>query len=269
MKRCLIFIFLILCSKIYASQVTDGLIAYYQFNGDASSSIQDSYGNNDGSFIGSPTNPYTEDNFKESLLLNGTNQYFRVEDNLNLDFSTALTIICWVKPTTLSSGRAFVSKWTSGDGQNRNYGISDYNGAVSADINTNINGVNTLYLNSALAANIWQQVAMTYDAASQTLTAYLNNSAYSFSTSSTVQGSLYNGNSPLLVGALLPAGWYYSGYIDEVKLFNRALSSPEILQEYDYVVNELGTVSNQVPEPLTLSLLVSACCGIFLRKLSS
>ena len=76
---------------------------------------------------------------------------------------------------------------------------------------------------SALSTNGWVHLATTYDGSALRL--YVNGSQVS---SVAKSGSILTSDNPLQLGGDSIYGQYFSGLIDEVRVYNRALSAAEI-----------------------------------------
>ncbi|MGI6589841.1 MAG: LamG-like jellyroll fold domain-containing protein [Candidatus Iainarchaeum sp.] len=96
---------------------------------------------------------------------------------------------------------------------------------------------------SGVKLNSWNFVSLVYNDSASTLTGYLNNSNSTSSVSSRLHPILYGGEPIYTYGigqggaTNLGSGAYFSGKIDEVKIYNRALSQEEILADYNSFLN--------------------------------
>lgn len=264
MKKYITVIFIFMCTNAHAILITDGLVSYYQFNGDTATSAQDSQGANDGVFVNGATNEYTQANFQESLYVDGISQFFEVDDSASLNFDVALTIIAWIKPvSTTSPFQGIVVKGSSNDPNFFQYGYGVSYETIRPAVQTD-SSIGVFNSDPIVETNVWQQVAITYDTTNHQLTTYKNSALDNYSMSISVPGNtIALSDFSLLIGAALPGGNYFNGNIDEVKLYNRVLTSNEILEDYDYVLNELGT---PIPEPSSLLLIIVSCCSVALKK---
>ena len=69
--------------------------------------------------------------------------------------------------------------------------------------------------------NAWTHVALTYDGAKLRL--YVNGTQVATTAAS---GAVQSSSSPLWIGGNQPYGEYFQGLIDEVRVYNRALTRP-------------------------------------------
>jgi hypothetical protein len=212
----LVFSFLIMASD----NIDSGLVAYYQFNRNANDST--SYGNNgtihSGSLIGAR---FVTDRFGiDSSALSLNNSYVQVPDANSLDFVNRFTISAWT-----DAGGTLVSKPRAVGGT----GIRFAGGTGGVSIGLN-NGSQNYLLTAppTLAAKPWHHVVVTYDGDSVKLysdTVMVNAAEY--------QIIFLNSTQPLFIGCESPElGQYFTGALDDIKLYNRALTFNEVRMLY-------------------------------------
>ena len=76
---------------------------------------------------------------------------------------------------------------------------------------------------SAIGLNVWTHLAVTFDGS--TLRLYVNGAVVN---SIAKSGSMATSSNPLRIGGNTIWGEYFAGLIDEVRIYNRALSAAEI-----------------------------------------
>jgi MSHA biogenesis protein MshQ len=172
----------------------------------------------------------------------GNGTYVYVADSTNLVNMTtnAFTICCWVcmtNPPPSGKQSVWLHKSTSsfsGGGFGFKYVQT---GAPSYAINLSKDGVSDQNVNCTIATNAWIFVAAVekYSGSAFTSVTYYTNGVAvgSYSQSSNFQSS--SGN-PLNIGGgdnTYSAGQGSGGFVDDVELFNRALTDAEILQLYN------------------------------------
>jgi hypothetical protein len=143
-----------------------------------------------------------------------------VADAASLDLTTGMTIEAWVNPAAGTGWRSVVLKETPGG---LAYALYSANNAsrpagyvhISSDIG--LNGT------AAIALNTWTHVALTYDGA--TLRMFVNGVQVSTHAQT---GSVIVAPGALRIGGDSVWGEYFKGLIDEVRVYNRALSAAEI-----------------------------------------
>jgi hypothetical protein len=169
------------------------------------------------------------------LNFDGVNDYVELPNESNYDFTTKLTIEFRVRTSNLNVYTAFVSKgngsWrvqTSGDGliaYAANGAFVDFKSTTRLDDNN------------------WHHVAVTYDGAFARI--YIDGV---LENSRGASGTITNTSHPVVIGAMRetgPAGRYLNGDIDEVRIWNKALSASDILALKDCELQsaETGLVS--------------------------
>lgn len=160
----------------------------------------------------------------DSLSLDGTDDYVVVTDSASLDVSK-LTIALWFKPGAVASGY-LVSKWNT-DANNRSYSVFLNGGKVAFDTSTDGSGFVPLLSTSSVSAGNWYHVAVVFDGAASSKIIYINGTSDKID--GTVSGNLFNSSSDLTMGILDVGGAnYFTGVIDEVSIYNRALSADEV-----------------------------------------
>ena len=171
----------------------------------------------------------------------GTYDYIQLNDTSSLK-PNYVTVEAWVKRTgSMPSGGGMIFDHLSGTPY---YGYDFYvdsNNKVESDLKAN-----TLIGNNpgstALQLSTWYHVAMTYDGANVKL--YVNGSQESSTTDTGVID--YTASTSPTIGKR--AGYaqnYFPGYIDEVRVYNRALSAAQIAQDYNNGKPLYNTVAHQ------------------------
>ncbi|NNL82315.1 MAG: DNRLRE domain-containing protein, partial [Winogradskyella sp.] len=104
---------------------------------------------------------------------------------------------------------------------------------------------------TTLAQNQWIHVAASYSSANEQVVIYINGDIVK---TSTVSGSLNTDASPFTIGKQPTSSTeYFKGYIDEVRLYNKALSTDELQKMvYQEIENNAGNVHGAViPRDIT------------------
>ncbi|MGN6641367.1 MAG: LamG-like jellyroll fold domain-containing protein [Verrucomicrobiota bacterium] len=210
-----------------------GLVAWWRFEND----LLDNWG------INNATAPYsrTFTAGKVGRAFNLASSYLIVPDSPSLRFTNALTVECWVNSSSFagSTPRTILSKFDSPTYQPTGAQSSFYlgttnNGSVyfvvsgSGSVRTNT----SLLTAQTLPANQWSFVVATYDGAS--LRIYINGT---LAAQKSYSSGIFAGSAPLGIGALPFATqsytWPMPALIDEVALYNRALSESEVQSIYE------------------------------------
>ena len=203
---------------------TGGLVAAWGFNDAAGTTTRDASGNgNTGTLVNGPT--WTTGKTGGALLFDGSNDRVRVSDSNSLDLKTAATFEAWVFPTAAPSGwRTILQKevdayffTASGGGPgNRPASGGTFNGACCTFVSST----------SALPVNTWTHVAATYDGTR--IRFYVGGALVA---SQAATGSYQVNASPLWIGGNAVYGEHFKGKLDDVRVYGRALTPAEILQD--------------------------------------
>ena len=227
------------------SFLTNGLVAYYPFNGNAN----DGSGNgNNGTVYGATlaTDRFGFTNSAYSFSRTGYTPPTR-KDEIYIPYSptfntTNITVSVWVQETADNAGCVILSRFQYGYStpSGQTWGI----GRVAGHGNTNAALVmaaasahggtgNFLYDVQPPPSNIWYQIAFTYDGLTHKL--FVNGQPVN----SAVLDIALNtaGHSGVGIGVSDQANGYwgaFEGRIDDIRIYDRALSGSEVQQLYVY-----------------------------------
>jgi glucose/arabinose dehydrogenase len=196
------------------------LVAAYGFNEGTGTTLGDSSGNNlNGTITGAAWN--TTGRFGSALSFDGVNDWVTIADAAPLDLTTGMTLEAWVNPTALGGWRNVLIKERPG-GEVYNLYASGDASAPQVFIVTSGAPVDTRD-NAQLALNTWSHLAVTYDGS--VLRIFVNGTQEG---SRNVNGSILTSAGALRIGGNSVWGEFFSGRIDEIRIYNRALSASEI-----------------------------------------
>jgi hypothetical protein len=228
-------------TPVATSQVflTNGLVCYYPFNGNAN----DAVGTNNGTVVGATL---TTDRFgltNHAYLFDGTAAYIQFPDTGLPGGNAPRTVSLWLKATSLGSPSPTVTyPFSYGADAPPNVTPSDAFYAILNGLNPNApfiavgksGGGDTPQWNG-LATNVWFQLAITY--ADSLAKIYINGHNVAQgprSYGTTLTGNFYLGK----YLADLPPAFY--GAINDVRIYNRALSPDDLSQLYTFESGQLG-----------------------------
>lgn len=212
---------------------TEGLVAFYPFNGNAN----DESGNNyHGTVIGGAS--LTSDrNGNENSCYNfdGYNDYILIGDVLNMGTSD-FTISAWANAESIigGTGQKIINKGLSiyGEPENAGYGIRIWNKNNSKQA-VFMGGYSNNASISGITSNNWMHIVCIKE--SNSLKIVINNINISTSTTNTIID--HTNNLPLTIGALDRDNGmideYFDGKIDDIRIYNRALNDQEIEALYN------------------------------------
>jgi hypothetical protein len=197
-----------------------GPVAAYNFDQQAGSSVADASGSGNVGVI-SGAGWDTGGRFGGALAFDGDEDWVTVGDSPSLDLTTGMTLQCWVFPATVNGKQTALYKEAPGG---LSYALFVSDGGPRASVRINVNGQRQVSAPSALPLNTWSHVAATYDGA--TLRLFLNGFQVA---AQAVTGSMSTSTGPLRLGGnSIRNNEFYRGRIDDVRIYNRALSQAEI-----------------------------------------
>jgi hypothetical protein len=205
-----------------------GLFANYKFDGDAND--VSGKGNN-GTLINGPT--FTTDRFgqpNKAINFDGIDDHVSVPNNNTLSGFNEITMSAWVNhnQTTGTLG-AIIAKWYQSIQDNYLMVLAGGTNKFGAYTN-NERGISFESPNS-IPINTWNHLVFTHDSSGDKL--FFNGYLVA---SNTVSGTIIYSPQNLLIGADSNLGtlWrFFKGKVDDVRLYNRALSRLEVQQLYD------------------------------------
>ncbi|HUW60696.1 MAG TPA: M56 family metallopeptidase [Candidatus Bathyarchaeia archaeon] len=210
------------------ARLLEGLVAWYPFGGDARDCSGLHTGDNDGILLGMPA--LTADRFGNpdaAYHFNGKNQSIVVPNHgfINIHGKTSMTVGAWIRPEATAGTRAIVWKWGPAEREDDQYRLGLVDGRAMFGLSSLAESVTGTWV----AVNEWSSVAGVYDSAAERLRLYVNGALVQEKPcggklrSTAIQLSIGGGDSP---------EQYFGGDIDEVRIYNRALSDDEIAALY-------------------------------------
>lgn len=197
-----------------------------------------------------------------SISFDGTNDYMIVSDNDNLDV-TKLTVSLWFKRRGNTTYTHFMCKggaatWTA---PYAIWCVRLYGTSIQSWINDGADTANYVNGVTTISNNRWYHIAITYDGT--TLTLYLDGKYQNSKVRSvTLSTSIYNVYFGSTTG--LGASEFLNGYMDDMTIYNRALSASEMYslynearQGYPNTLNYKAKTLCSVPSPIPTTAKVS------------
>jgi uncharacterized repeat protein (TIGR02543 family) len=203
--------------SVPAGYSSTGLVSLWR----AENNAFDSFGNNNGTAQGSVT--YSAGKNGQAFNFDGSS-YVDLGNDSSLKMSSEVTITAWIKTTFPGSWHTVLSDHGPG---NDNGKILRFNGSEIQFL-LGVDGSTTVrYTFDLSASNIWQHVAATFDGSVMKL--YINGQLVNSQANSR---TIAQNPNHLLIGKS-GFGEYFVGAIDEVAIYNRALTITEIISMYE------------------------------------
>ena len=205
-----------------------GMVSWWPGDGNASDLIDGNHGT-----LSGDANAAADGMVGQAFSFDGAGDHIAIPDSQNLDITDEITIEAWIHPATPING--YILSKQEDTGPSGAYSI-----LVSDDVNgfdSRFNG--TTFRSSFTHFNQWSHVASTYSSSAGEVKNYINGVLLdTFSHT----GLISITNDPLQIGRRLPNNFFFNGLIDEVSIFNRALTEAEIK-----AIFEAGTAGKRKP----------------------
>ena len=224
---------------------TTGLVAAYGFDEGSGTTTADQSGSgNVGTISGATWS--SSGKFGKALSFNGTNSFVSVAGSSTLNLTNAMTIEAWVNPNSLTS-----SGWNTVVLKERPgyyaYALYGNTGTNRPSANAFVGSTDADTRGTAqIPSNAWTHLAATYDGT--TLALYVNGTQVS---QTAVGGSIVTSTGALKIGGNAIWGEFFSGLIDEVRIYNRTLSSAQIQGDMTRAITNPDTAPPSAPTGLT------------------
>ncbi|MCX6822567.1 MAG: leucine-rich repeat protein, partial [candidate division SR1 bacterium] len=164
---------------------------------------------------------------------NGTNGYFEIADNSGINIAGSnITMSVWIKINKCPTAANLIFE------KEAQYTLNLYNGCtISYADSSNRSYVNFGYKDIGITTGAWNYIVVTKD--SSNFVSLYRNGIYQ--TGKTFGGAISQTSNNLLIGNYLFSTAYFSGLIDEPRIYNRTLSSGEIARQYNANLNKYDT----------------------------
>ncbi len=232
---------------------SEGLVSYWKADGDAS----DAYGNNDGSINGAT---FVEGKVGQAFSFDGVDDYVKINYSDSLNITQKITVEAWIKwDSNTFKDAGILIKHNVGEAGNGDYELrldDGLEGVAFRIVNEYDALISTDYIK--ISAGRWYHIAGTYDGTSIKL--YVDGVLKSEKTTS---GAIRGSSSNVFIGSRWQGGpgATFNGLIDEVAIYDRALTADEINQHYINGLNskQYCTPAAPEPEPLVANYTFNDC----------
>ncbi len=206
---------LIVLAEHFFEEVYDPtLIAYWALDEAEGSIVYDSAGNYDGTLNGNPLWQPTGGKVDGALAFDGTDDYVSTDRILD-PADGAFSVVAWVKGG--ASGQVVISQAGGG-----NWLLTDPQaGALMTQLKGSGRTGGTLLSQTVVTDGEWHRIGLVWDGSYRTL--YVDGTEVAKDTQAQDHLESANGGLHLGAGATLDAASFFSGLIDDVRIYNRAV----------------------------------------------
>ena len=165
----------------------------------------------------------------KALSFNGVGTYLTVPNNTNISALPKMSLSAWIKSSRSGSGQDTIfSKQGSGE-----YYLNAYAGPGGQNGRFYINQT-LLNFTYSYTPNTWYYIVATYDSSITTMTVYVN--GVQAATTTSAPSSMTGNSTNLYIGTdpnSISGAYTVNGTLDDVKIYNYALSADEVKQDYN------------------------------------
>ncbi|WP_344943855.1 LamG-like jellyroll fold domain-containing protein [Sphaerisporangium flaviroseum] len=214
-----------------------GLVAAYGMNEGSGTTVADSSGQSNTGAARDTT--WTTGKYGKALSFNGSSSWVTIQHAALLRLTNALTLSAWVRPSALDDlWRSVLMKENAEGGSYGLYVSSEYT-ARSGWLQTTEEG-GGIVGSGPLPQNQWSHLAFSY--AGGTARLYVNGTQVA---QVPVAGDALDDGGVRRIDGNAFWGEFYSGLIDEVRVYNRAQSLAEIQTDMNTPIGATGTSTAQ------------------------
>jgi concanavalin A-like lectin/glucanase superfamily protein len=213
--------------SISLTVLPSGTVAYYPLDTGTGTRAYDlSANSNDGSLIGGPS--WVSGQIGDGLSLNGSSQYVTIPTSSSLSQTGDLTIEAWVNLTNYTNTNEIVAKTVGSGATNTTYDLRTQASTGDLQFLGYDTALRTVTSSVPVGTGGWHQVAVTKTGGTATL--YIDGLVEGQGS----VGTTSSNSNDLKLGARddLNSSNFLTGDIDEVRIYDRALSSAEINGDY-------------------------------------
>jgi hypothetical protein len=184
------------------------------------------------------TTPALLNNF--SMSFDGSNDYIDFGNDTSLQITGAISISCWVKTSNTSSTQYLVAK---DDNTNRNFSLATESSTGKAWFTFFNSGVNKQVksTNHNVCDDNWNHIVALFDPSTRKSAIYVNGTLSAESVDHSVT-TIDNDTVNLEMGRRGNGVFYLDGFMDEVAIWDKTLSSSEISAIYNQKIGSSTTL---------------------------
>jgi len=200
--------------------LSQGLVAYWKFDeAEGAITFDETGNNNDGTIYGAS---WVAGKIREALKFDGSTAFVVIPNSRTLNVTDAITVTLWVKTASdFSTARRLIAKKSS-------YLFEGVANSLFFElfIDGKYRAVKSHWPRSSTEA--WVHIAGMYDSSSKVIKLYLNGVEVARKSLSALSSYIINVSGSKVEIGMLDKKGFFSGLIDEVRIYNRALTADEI-----------------------------------------
>jgi hypothetical protein len=236
--------------------LADSPVSYWRLGETSGTTAGDERGANPGTYVNSPTlgaAGLLSGDTDKAVSFDGTNDQVKIASSTSLNLTSPFTLETWIKPSSLPIAGSFVSILTKAE----SYSLQFNGPRLEFTIMQSGTRKRLQAPSGAVAAGGTYDVVATYDGTTQRL--YLNGKEVA---STPLSGAATVTTNPLYIGSWNGKEEFFKGTIDEVAVYNTALSAARVSAHYSAGTPTGGT---PIAAPSALSATAASSSQINLK----
>ncbi len=234
-----------------------GLIGYWPFNEATSTIATDFSGNGRHGTLSGNAVTWVSGKRGSALNFGGTDDNVTLGQLSAISAQQKITVSAWIYDTAGTASKSIVSRYTAGVPSFVFY-VSDPGDGGGDDMEFNPDGAEAGYTTGNVhQTNRWEHWVVVYDgsqADADKITFYLNGTAQAETLTSTPVGATTDSSTNVVrIGADSDQAADFTGKIDEVRIYSRALSASEVANLYRAGATRIGVSSATLAQGTTLA----------------
>jgi hypothetical protein len=216
-----------------------GCVGHWKLDESSTYAVDSSGSGNSGTYLPAATPPISD--YPATVLTTGRSLYFSGSNDVDVPTSASIQLTsnfsfsCWIKPTSVTQV-GIAGKYLQGSTY-KGWSMYISNGSIYLKLRKDASNYLSKYTTETVTTDAWHHIAFTYVGDGSQPVVYLDGSATTLNTSESVGNALNgigdSGTSLLLgYGNSWGTGYYFSGSIDDCRLYNTAISSGDITSLY-------------------------------------
>jgi hypothetical protein len=220
--------------------LSSGLVGWWTFDGKdtfSNNKTADRSGNNNtGTLTNGPVRSIGK--IGQALEFDGTNDYVHLGNTASLGLTGSMSVSAWVYAHTYpgASDNMIISKNINGEperGWELNATLDNELETMAFKVSSDGNDEITVYGATELTTGRWYHMIGVYNASAQTMNLYLDGALDTDFVTGTVPSSQANSPANVHIGSRSDSQKFWDGLIDDVRVYNRALTADEIKRLYN------------------------------------
>ncbi len=217
---------------IIDNDVLSGLAARWGFDEATSTTATSTYdasgNNNTGSMSAGATRNAATCKVSFCLSFDGSSGTVSVSTSTSINITGAITLAAWVKTSATNDYSGIIYKVSGNNGYQMSFNTS---GAVRANFYNGSGAITPIYSASNVEDNNWHFVVATYDGTTAKI--YVDTVLGATAPTGSSYVTAVSDTSLIIGNDSSAASRYYNGLLDDVRVYNRALSANEIQRIYE------------------------------------